>query len=451
MNYIPISKQDNKEMLESIGVKDTEDLLSVQIPDILRAKKLNIPEGMTEQQLLSLFTKYAKKNKSNLVCFRGAGIYDHFVPSIVDEIVGRSEFWTAYTPYQAEASQGTLQAIFEYQSIICELTGLDCSNASMYDGATAVAEAVILAIRTTRKNKIIVSKALNPEYISVMETYIKNLNTEIIKIDIDDKTGAINKDTLNEIINDDIAAVVVQSPNFFGTIEDMQALSEITKSKKALFISVVNLVSLGLLKTPAEYGADIAVGEGQVFGNQMYMGGSTFGFMAVTKALEWKMPGRIVGQTIDKDGKRGFVLTLQSREQHIRREKATSNICTNAALNSFAACVYAAYLGSQGIKELAEINISKAKYAFDKIKSIKGFEPLFKNGVFFNEFVFRTDKDINKINDMLLKENILGPLSLAEVCSLKLEGRYKNCIMFAVTEKRTKQEIDKLTEILARV
>lgn len=451
MNYIPISKQDKKEMLESIGVKDTEELLSLQIPEILRAKKLNLSEGMSEQQLLELFKSYADKNKSNLVCFRGAGVYDHFVPSIVDEIMGRSEFWTAYTPYQAEASQGTLQAIFEYQSIICQLTGLDCSNASMYDGATAVAEAVILAIRTTRKNKIIVSKALNPEYVSVMETYIRNLNVEIVKIDIDDKTGAINKDTLSKIIGDDVAAVVVESPNFFGTIEDMQELSAIAKSKKALFISVVNLISLGLLKTPAEYGADIAVGEGQVFGNRMYMGGSTFGFMAVTKALEWKMPGRIVGQTVDKDGKRGFVLTLQSREQHIRREKATSNICTNAALNSFAACVYAAYLGSQGIKELAETNISKARYAFDKIKEINGFKPLFENGIFFNEFVFRTDKDIKKINEELLKENILGPVSLSEICSLKSDDKYKNCVMFAITEKRTKQDIDKLAEILSRV
>ena len=441
MNYIPVSDKDKKEMFESIGVKDTQELLSLQIPETLRVKKLNLDKGMSEQQLISLFKKYAQKNKSNLACFRGAGIYDHFVPSIVDEIIGRSEFWTAYTPYQAEASQGTLQAIFEYQSVMCELTGMECSNASMYDGATAVAEAILLAIRASRKNKVIISGALNPEYISVIETYTKNLN-----IDIDSKTGALNKDTLNKVLDESVAAVVVQSPNFFGTIEDMQELSKISKDKKALFVAVVNPVSLGLLKAPGEYGADIAVGEGQVFGNQMYLGGSTFGFMAVTKALEWKMPGRIVGQTVDKDGKRGFVLTLQSREQHIRREKATSNICTNAALNSFAACVYAAYLGSQGIKELAQTNISKARYAFDKIKNIKGFVPLFDNAVFFNEFVFKTDKNIDKINEELLKENILGPIDLG-----KIDSKYKNCIMFAVTEKRTKQEIDKLAEILSRV
>jgi len=446
MNYIPISTEDKKDMFKAIGVKDTEELLSLQIPEALRVKKLNLDKGMSEQELLSLFKSYSQKNKSNLVCFAGAGVYDHFVPSIVDEIVGRSEFWTAYTPYQAEASQGTLQAIFEYQSIICELTGLECSNASMYDGATAVAEAILLAVRASRKNKIVISCALNPEYLSVVKTYTKNLNVEFIKLDIDKKTGAINKDTLNSLMSEDIAAVVVQSPNFFGTVEDMQELSNIAKSKKALFVAVVNPVSLGLLKTPAEYGADIAVGEGQVFGNQMYLGGSTFGFMAVTKALEWKMPGRIVGQTIDKDGKRGFVLTLQSREQHIRREKATSNICTNAALNSFAACVYVAYLGSQGIKELSQTNISKARYAFDKIKNIKGFTPLFDDALFFNEFVFKTDKDIEKINEELLKENILGPINLG-----KINPEYKKCIMFAVTEKRTKQEIDKLVEILTRV
>ena len=446
MNYIPISDKDKQEMFDSIGVKDTQELLSLQIPEALRVKKLNLDKGMSEQQLLSLFKDYAGKNKSNLVCFRGAGIYDHFVPSIVDEIIGRSEFWTAYTPYQAEASQGTLQAIFEYQSVMCELTGMECSNASMYDGATAVAEAILLAIRASRKNKVIISNALNPEYISVIETYTKNLKIEIVKIDIDSKTGALNKDDLNKVLDETVAAVVVQSPNFFGTVEDMQELSKVSKDKKALFVAVVNPVSLGLLKTPGEYGADIAVGEGQVFGNQMYLGGSTFGFMTVTKALEWKMPGRIVGQTIDKDGKRGFVLTLQSREQHIRREKATSNICTNAALNSFAACVYAAYLGSQGIKELAQTNISKARYAFDKIKNIKGFVPLFENSLFFNEFVFKTDKDIEKINKELIKENILGPLDLG-----KIDSKYKNCIMFAVTEKGTKQDIEKLAEILTRV
>lgn len=446
MNYIPINEQDKKEMLGRIGVKDTEDLLSLQIPEVLRAKKLNIPEGISEQELLLLFKNYAKKNKSNLICFRGAGVYDHFIPSLVDEIIGRSEFSTAYTPYQAEASQGTLQAIFEYQSMICQLTGLDCANASMYDGATAVAEAVLLAVRTSKKNKVIISSAINPEYISVVETYTKNLNIEIIKIEIDEKTGSINQNLLQSKMTDDIGAVIVQSPNFFGVVEDMQVLSEISKTKNALFVAIVNPVSLGLLKTPCEYGADIAVGEGQVFGNQMYLGGSTFGFLAVKKALEWKIPGRVVGQTIDKNSKRGFVLTLQSREQHIRREKATSNICTNSALNAFAGCVYMACLGSNGIKEIAETNISKARYAFNAIKKIDGFEPLFSDSLFFNEFVFKTTKNVKKIEKQLLKENILGPLNLVQI-----NKKYKDCIMFAITEKRTKQEIDKLTDILNRV
>ncbi|MGE4384793.1 MAG: aminomethyl-transferring glycine dehydrogenase subunit GcvPA [Endomicrobiaceae bacterium] len=445
MNYIPVNEQDRKEMLSRIGVNSIEELLSLQIPEYLRAKKLNLSEGLSEQDLLALFKKYAGKNKSNLVCFRGAGVYDHFVPSLVEEIVGRSEFSTAYTPYQAEASQGTLQAVFEYQSMICELTGLDCANASMYDGATSVAEAVLLAVRTSRKNKIIISSALNPEYLAVVETYTKNLDIEIVKIETDEKTGALNKNVLESKMSDDIGAVVVQSPNFFGVVEDMQALSETAKTKAALFVTVVNPVSLGILKTPCEYNADIAVGEGQVFGNQMYSGGSTFGFLAVKKALEWKIPGRVVGQTTDKNGKRGFVLTLQSREQHIRREKATSNICTNSALNAFAGCVYMSCLGSSGIKELAETNISKARYAFNAIKKLDGFEPLFSDSFFFNEFIFKTDKNIKKIEKALLKENILGPLNLGA-----FNKKYKNSLMFAVTEKRTKQEIDKLTDILNR-
>lgn len=443
MNYIPVSKQDKQKMLEVIGVKTVDELLSLQIPEVVRAKKLNIADGISEQEVLELFKNYASKNKSNLVCFRGAGIYDHFIPSVVDEVVGRSDFWTAYTPYQAEASQGTLQAIFEYQSMICELTGLDTANASMYDGASAVAEAILLAVRTSKKNKVIISKALHPQYINVVETYTQKLNIELIKIDIDEKTGSISQNILENKIADDIACVVVQSPNFFGIVEDMQVLSQITKTKNALFVAVINPVSLGILKTPGEYGADIAVGEGQVFGNQMYLGGSTFGFMAVKKALEWKMPGRVVGKTTDKNGKTGFVLTLQSREQHIRREKATSNICTNSALNALTACVYLACLGSSGIKELAEVNISKARYAFNLIKNIDGFTTLFNNSLFFNEFIFKTTKNIKKIEKELLKKNILGPLSL-----VKIDKKYKDCIMFAVTEKRTKQEIDVLVDIL---
>ena len=444
MNYIPITKKDKEKMLNKIGVKDTDELLALQIPQNLRAKQLNISDGLSEQELLNLFNSYANKNKANLICFRGAGIYDHFIPSVVDEITGRSEFWTAYTPYQAEASQGTLQAIFEYQSMICELTGLDTSNASLYDGATAVAEAVLLAVRVSRKNKVIISSALNPQYIKVVKTYTDKLsNIELITVDIDEKNGKISQENLISKIADDIAAVVVQSPNFFGIIEDMSLLSEITKQNNALFISVVNLASLGLLQAPGQYNADIAVGEGQVFGNAMAMGGATFGFMAVKKALEWKMPGRIVGKTTDKNGKEGFVLTLQSREQHIRREKATSNICTNSALNSFAACVHIAYLGKNGIENLSKINISKARYAFNLISKLNGFSPAFDNNLFFNEFVIKTTKDVNKIDKLLLENNILGPLNLEQINS-----KYKNCLMFAVTEKRTKKEIDKLVEIL---
>ncbi len=446
MNYIPVSKQDKQKMLEVIGVKNEDELFSKQIPEKVRASKINLSDGISELKVLELFKQYGLKNVSSAACFRGAGIYDHFVPAAVDEITGRSDFWTAYTPYQAEASQGTLQAIFEYQSMICELTGLDTSNASMYDGATAAAEAALLAVRTSRKNKIAVAETLNPQYIEVIETYLKKQNVKIIKIESDEKTGAVNMSDLQNKTDADTACVMVQSPNFFGVIEDMQSLSDIAKSKNALFAAVVNPASLGLLKTPGEYGADIAIGEGQPLGNKMHLGGSTFGFMAVKKSLEWKMPGRVVGKTTDKNGQTGFVLTLQSREQHIRREKATSNICTNSALNALAACVYTAVLGKSGLKELAETNISKARYAFNKIKNIEGFTPLFENGIFFNEFVFKTTKNIKKIEKELLKKDIIGPLSLA-FCGKK----YKDCLMFAVTEKRTKNEIDALVEIISKV
>ncbi|MDR1721213.1 MAG: aminomethyl-transferring glycine dehydrogenase subunit GcvPA [Endomicrobium sp.] len=443
MDYTSQSQRDRKEMFKAIGISGINELFSV-IPEDLRAKELNIAGGKTEQELLNYFSDIALKNKI-LTSFRGAGIYDHFIPSLVCEVVGRSEFWSAYTPYQAEASQGTLQAIFEYQSLICALTGLATSNASLYDGATATAEAALLALRVSRKSKILISSALHPEYIQVVKTYLENFKAELVFLDVSD--GAVKKEILEANLDADTAAVIIQSPNYFGVIEDMQTLSVVTKRKDSLFVAVVNPLSLGVFKAPGEYDADIAVGEGQVLGSSMCAGGATFGFMTVKKALEWKMPGRIVGQTVDKRGNRGFVLTLQSREQHIRREKATSNICTNASLNALAGCVFLAGWGSYGFKKLAEINISKARYAFSKIKSLEGFKPKFgEDKVFFNEFVIETIKDVKKINKVLLENNILGPLDLSET-----EKTFKNCLLFCVTEQRSKFEIDRLVEILSKI
>ena len=445
MEYTQNNSEETKEMLKAAGAQSCEAFFE-NIPKNLRAKELNVSGGYSEQELLKNFKESAAKN-STLTVFRGAGIYDHYIPSLVGEILSRSEFWTAYTPYQAEASQGTLAAIFEYQSMICALTGLDVSNASLYDGATAVAEAALLALRVNSKKKIIISSALNPEYANVLKTYLENFDVKIIAANIS-SNGALERAALDVLIDDDTAAVIVQSPNFYGICEDMQSLANCAKSKKVLFIAVVNPLSLGIFKSPGEYGADIAVGEGQALGLPMSAGGATFGFMAVKKGLEWKMPGRIVGQTIDKDGKRGFVLTLQSREQHIRREKATSNICTNASLNALAACVYMSGWGSEGFKKLAQTNISKARYAFNKIKALDGFKAKFGDETakdFFNEFVIETQKDIKKINKTLLKNGILGPIDLSQT-----NANMKNCLLFCVTEQRTKEEIDKLVEILAK-
>ncbi|MDR1696023.1 MAG: aminomethyl-transferring glycine dehydrogenase subunit GcvPA [Endomicrobium sp.] len=443
MDYTPKNKHDKQKMFDVLGIKSEEDLFD-SIPVESRAKPLNVSGGHTEQELLEHFKNIAAKNKT-LVSFRGAGIYDHYIPSLVGEITSRSEFWTAYTPYQAEASQGTLQAIFEYQSMICALTGMDVSNASLYDGATAAAEAALLALRVSGRKKILVSSGLNPEYIKTLKTYLQNFDAKIVLLDLS-PNGTVEKATVDASSDGDTAAVIVQSPNYFGIVEDMQGLSETAKEKNALFTAVVNPVSLGVFQAPGEYGADIAVGEGQPLGIPLSAGGATFGFMAVRKGLEWKMPGRIVGQTTDKNGKRGFVLTLQSREQHIRREKATSNICTNASLNALAACVYMSGWGNGGFKKLAETNISKASYAFGKIKNIDGFKAKFEHSVFFNEFVIETAKDIKKINKALIKNAFLGPLDLSG------SGKqFKNCMLFCVTEQRTKGEIDKLVEILAKV
>ncbi|MDR2066517.1 MAG: aminomethyl-transferring glycine dehydrogenase subunit GcvPA [Endomicrobium sp.] len=443
MDYTQQNYKAKKQMLDSIGVTSIDELFS-DIPKDLIVKELNISNGQTEQELLDSFKGIALKNKI-FTTFRGAGIYDHYIPSLVWEVIGRSEFLTAYTPYQAEASQGTLQAIFEYQSLICTLTGLDVANASLYDGSTSVAEAVLLALRISGKNKILISSLLHPEYIQTVKTYLENSKAELVVLP-QGPNGAIERTVLEANIDDNTAAVVMQSPNYLGIIEDMQMLSTSTKSKKALFIAVVNPLSLGLFQAPGEYNADIAVGEGQVLGSPMAVGGSTFGFMAVKKSLEWKIPGRIVGQTTDKDHKRGFVLTLQSREQHIRREKATSNICTNASLNALAGCVFLAGWGAEGFVNLAKTNISKARYAFNKIKSLEGFKVKFENKTFFNEFVIETQKNIKKINKVLLKNNILGPLDLSS-----FNENLANCLLFCVTEQRTKKEIDKLVELLAKI
>lgn len=441
--YIPNTPEDEKQMLEAIGV-DSIDELFKDIPESVRLnRELNLHPSMSELEVSRYLTKLSQMNKSvnQLTCFLGAGAYDHYIPSIVGHITSISEFYTSYTPYQAEISQGTLQYIFEYQTLICNLTGMDVSNASLYDGGTAIAEAAYMAANVTRRNQIIISKTVNPQYRQILHTYAHLQGLEIIEID--EEGGVTNLEELKKQISDKTAAVIVQNPNFFGIIEDLKATEEIVHSqKKTLFIASMNPISLGILKKPADLGVDIVVGEGQPLGVPLQFGGPYLGFIATKKQFMRKLPGRIVGQTEDLDGKRGFVLTLQAREQHIRREKATSNICSNQGINTLAAVVYLVTLGKKGLREVATQAAQKAHYAFKQITKSGKFKPLFDKP-FFMEFAVTSHVSPEEINNKLLGENILGGYDLG-----KDYPQYKNGILYAVTEKRTKEEIDKLSSVL---
>lgn len=436
--YITNTLEDEKIMLKSVGAESIQELFSDIPDDVKLNRKLNINPPMSEIEIEKCVKSLSKKNKSTeeLVCFLGAGVYDHYIPSIIKHIVSRSEFYTAYTPYQPEISQGTLQAIFEYQSLICNLTGLDVSNASMYDGATACAEAAFMAAESTKRKSIIVSKTVHPEIRKVLHTYARFKGLELIEIDA--KEGVTDTSKLKELVDSKIGGVIVQNPNFFGIIEDMTEVEKITHHNKALLIMSVDPISLGILKTPGEIGADIAVGEGQSLGNAMNFGGPYLGFMATTTKLMRKIPGRIVGQTEDVDGKRAFVLTLQAREQHIRREKATSNICSNQALNALTAAIYLTTMGKQGLKEVAYQSMQKAHYAFSEIIKSEKYKPVF-NKPFFKEFVIQAQQGASIINHNLLESNIIGGYDI----EINYPD-YKNALLLCVTEKRTKSEIDKL-------
>lgn len=442
--YIPNALEEEK-MLKSMGIGCLDDLFS-DIPEEIRLKrKLNIGKPMSEIELSKYMKELSDKNKSvdELVCFLGAGAYDHYIPAVVKHITSKPEFYTAYTPYQPEISQGTLQSIFEYQTMICNLTDMDVSNASLYDGGTATAEAAILAVNEKKnKNSIVVSKTVHPETRKILKTYMKFKEVEVIEVDF--LEGVTDIDKLKKVVDKNTAGVIVQNPNFFGIIEDLSEVEKITHKNNALLIMSVDPISLGILKTPGEIGADIVVGEGQGLGNSLSFGGPYIGFMAVTSKLMRKIPGRIVGETEDTEGKRGFVLTLQTREQHIRREKASSNICSNQALNALVAVIYLSTMGKEGIKEVARLCYDKSHYAFKEIMKNKNFQPLF-NKPFFKEFAVKSKTDIHKINRQLLKESILGGYTL--------EKDYPdiNSLLICVTEKRTKEEIDTLVRIMKGV
>ncbi|EMU9941567.1 aminomethyl-transferring glycine dehydrogenase subunit GcvPA [Staphylococcus pseudintermedius] len=433
--YIPLTEKDEQEMLETIGVKSIQELYSDVPEDVLLSRDLNIADAEPETQLLKRLTRIANKNitKETHTSFLGAGVYDHYAPAVVDAMISRSEFYTAYTPYQPEISQGELQAIFEFQTMICELTAMDVANSSMYDSMTSFAEACLLAWGNTKKNKIVVSKGLHYQALQVLNTYSKiREQYEVVTVDLNGTVTDLKK--LEAAIDDETAAVAVQYPNFYGSIEDLEAIQTLIADKKALFIVYANPLSLGLLTPPGEFGADIVVGDTQVFGIPTQFGGPHCGYFATTKKLMRKIPGRLVGQTTDDEGNRGFVLTLQAREQHIRRETATSNICSNQALNALASSIAMSALGKQGLQEIAVQNMENANYAKKEFKN-NGFTVL--DGISYNEFVVRFDRSIAEVNRALLDEGIIGGFDLSVV-----DDTFENHMLVAVTELRTKEEID---------
>ena len=446
MSYISLSDQDKREMLARIGVSSPDDLFRCVPGEVRLKKELHLPPPLTEPELLGHFEDMARKNRQGIqVSFLGAGAYRHHIPCIVDYLSSRGEFLSPYTPYQPEVSQGTLQVIFEYQTLICQLTGLEIANASLYEGASAAAEAVLMAQRLKGRPKILVAGSLHPQYRDVILTYVKNLAIQVEELGYDEK-GQVDDEALQNKIDGETSAVVCQSPNFLGVIENLDRLSELAHQNGALFVVVVSeAASLGLLQPPGAAGADIVAGEAQSFGLSLSFGGPYLGFMACRKECLRQFPGRIAGQTKDLEGKRGFVLTLSTREQHIRREKATSNICTNQAWCALRATIFLETLGREGMREMAYQNIQKANYALDMLTAIKGVKRKF-GGPVFNEFVLEFEGGYKKVEDHLLSRGILGGLSLEPHYP-----RLKDCALFCVTEVHSKADIDRLAGSAAEV
>ena len=427
--YLPNTDADRSLMLREIDVSSIEDLFQ-DIPERFRHAYFNLPLPLSELEVKKELNRLATRNASldSYACFLGAGSYRHFIPSVIEHITARSEFYTAYTPYQAEVSQGTLQAIYEYQSLVCQLTGMEVSNAGMYDGSTAAAEAAIMACIIKRKDKVAILNTVNPTYREVIDIYVRGRNLSV-------KTVGSNSESLSS----DCACLIVQQPNFFGHLEEMEVYAQQAHDVGALFITIVDPISLGMFKPPREYETDIVVGEGQALGNPINFGGSGLGIFACRKEYVRQMPGRIVGRTLDVDGKPGYVMTLVTREQHIRREQATSNICTSEASVALAATVYLAALGKRGLRQVAELCYHKAHYAAEAISKLKGYSLVFQKP-FFKEFVIRCPVAPCQINQALFKEGIIGGLDISNIID--------NGMLLCVTEMNAKQEIDKLIEIL---
>jgi len=445
MPYISNTERDRQLILAEIGAKSFDDLIAA-VPDKLRLKEpLKLDEPLSE---LEISNKIKAKTCQNICAgsansFLGAGVYDHFIPAAVDTIVSRPEFFTAYTPYQAEISQGTLQFIYEYQTMICELTGMEIANASMYDAASAVAEAILMAVRKNRLTKAILPATLHPEYVKVIKSYTEGVGIELLIAPA--KEGKLDIQALEAMLDETIGSVVLQTPNFYGNLEDAKAIDAIVHANpKCLLIACVDPISLAILTPPADYHADIVVGEGQALGNNMFLGGPLFGFFATRLDMARQMPGRIVGGTLDKEGKRAYALTLQAREQHIRRDKATSNICSNQSLCTLAAVVYMSLMGRAGLKEVAIQSTQKAHYAAQQLSALPGFELVFPQAVFFKEFVISTPLPAARIINRMLPRNIYPGLDMAPF-------GMPNALMIAVTEKKSKAEIDALVKAMQEV
>lgn len=443
MSNTPHTPRQIEQMLETIGVSSVEELFSDIKPE-LRAKTFNLKEAKSEFEVFAHTKKLSEKNTVELINFTGGGFYDHFIPCVVDSLSNRSEFYTAYTPYQAECSQGTLQALYEYQTAICRITGMDVTNGSVYDGGTALAEAVLMALRITGRSKVIIDCCINPLYRDILKTYTANLPCDIVPINPADY--AMDRKEAEKLLDDKTAAIVFQNPNFFGSIDDYTDIVQKAHSNGALAIESVYPISLGLLKTPAEMGVDIAAGEGQSLGNPLNFGGPYLGFMAVLKKYMRNLPGRIAGATVDKNGNRGFVLTLQAREQHIRRQKATSNICTNQNLCALRALIYLVSLGTQGFREVAKQNYDKANYAMKILSEVKGVKIKNSKPV-FNEFTIELKKNADEVYIEMLQKRFSAGIPLG-----RFYAGMENDLLVCVTEKTTTENIltfkDTLKEIL---
>lgn len=438
-----MTEADKEAMLAVIGV-DSADELFADIPESIRLERpLNIPKGMAEAEVRRHVEALAAKNAdvTKYASFLGAGAYDHLIPAAVGQLVSRSEFYTSYTPYQPEMTQGVLQATYEYQTHIAQLTGMDLANASIYDGATALAEAALVACAHTGREKVLIPQTVHPEYRQVVDTYLRHQNFHVVEVPY--KDGVTDMERLADMLDDTVAAVVVQQPNFFGSLEEARTFGELAEKHGALLIAcTTDPLTLGLLEPPGAFGAHIAVGEGQPLGNPLSFGGPHLGFFAARDDLVRRIPGRIAGATVDKDGTPGYVLTLQTREQHIRRERATSNICTNQALNAITAAVYLTLLGKQGVRDVAHQCLQKAHYARRVITSLPGFAAAWERP-FFHEFVVRTTANPEELVQRLLEHQIIGGLPLG-----RFYPELSDCMLFCVTEARTKEEIDRLAAAL---